>query len=177
VSHKEALTQGMVERFLRSYGAFRSAVKAELKEAGLSKRPRVAVIGSGDMTELVYLALTELGVASVGFYAAPPHLSGVPPCGESQCGEPGHEPSAGRELLGRSVRPANEIGSDEDEAIVVATAGDSSDLLAWLVNSGVSRNRVVAISSGRFGDLTGHAPNIGTPIHSDQANQADQEIE
>jgi DNA-binding MarR family transcriptional regulator len=153
VSHKEALAQGVVKQFLRNYSAFRSVVKAELEEAGLSKRPCVSVIGSGDMTELVYLALTELGVAAVDFYAVPPNLAG----------KQGDESLADRELLGRSVRPASEIGPDKDEAIeneaiVVATAGDSSDLVTWLVSSGVSRNRVFAMSNGRFGDLTSHTP-------------------
>ena len=146
VSHKEALTQGVVERFLRSYSAFRSVVKAELQEAGVSKRPRVAVIGTGDMSELVYLALTDLGVADVGFYAAPPHLTRTPD----------FESSGSWELVGRAVRPASEIGSDEDETIVVAVAGDPSDFVAWLASSGVSRNRVITISNRRFGDLTGH---------------------
>jgi DNA-binding MarR family transcriptional regulator len=146
VSHKEALTQGVVERFLRGYNAFRAVVTAELKEAGLSKRPRVAVIGPDDMSELVYLALTDLGVARVAFYAAPTHFTDIAE----------YETLGGRELLGRPVLPASEIDPDEDEAIVVATSGDSSDLVAWLVRSRVSRDRVFAISNGRFGDLTGH---------------------
>jgi DNA-binding MarR family transcriptional regulator len=165
VSHKEALTQGMVERFLRSYKAFRTVVTAELKEAGLSKRPCVAVIGPDDMSELVYLALTDLGVAKVGFYAAPTDSAGALPCadqGYEGYGSLNSRDLGERELLGRSVRPASEIGSDENEAIVVAAAGDSSDLVAWLVSSGVNRKMVVVISNGRFGDLTGHdmAPNV-----------------
>ncbi len=147
VTHKAFLAQGVVERFLHRYNSFRAAVRAELEEAGISKKSRVAVVGSEEMTELVYLALTDLGIDDIVFYAAQPPSAGA---------------SAKRKVLGRPMQHLDAIigatESPEHGAVVVATAGNPADLVAWLKDNGVCEDRVVTLFSSRVGELTANSP-------------------
>lgn len=147
VSHKALLAQGVVEQFLSRYRSFRSIVQAELKQAGLTPRSRVAVVGSEEMSEFVYLALTDMGVESVCFYSIPVTANG-----------PEADIGSRRELLGRSVRSPDAIGdavgAGEHDVVVVATAGNPAALVAGLITNGVAQERLVNLSGGRVGELS-----------------------
>lgn len=127
-SHKAQLAQRVVKQFLHQYRAFRVVVTGELEAAGISPTSKVAVVGTGEMRELVDLSLRELGVD----VAARPE-----PRPETPGEAPGETP--GEVAL-------DSIGPDEYDYIVVATAEDSSGIVDRLVGSGVSEGRVVTVS-------------------------------
>jgi DNA-binding Lrp family transcriptional regulator len=147
VSHKALLAQGVVEQFLSRYASFRSSVQSELEQAGLTGRSRVAIVGSEEMSELIYLALTDLGVESIFFYSIPVTVEGS----EADIGSK-------RELLGRPVRSTDAIGdaigAGEHDVVVVATAGNPAALVAGLIKNGVARERLVTLSGGMVGELS-----------------------
>ncbi len=159
VSHKALLAQGVVEQFLSRYSSFRSIVQAELEQAGLTPRSRVAVVGSEEMSELIYLAVTNMGVESVCFYSVPMTVDG-PMTLERPVTVEGPEADIGsrRELLGRPVRSPSAIGdavgAGEHDVVVVATAGNPAALIATLIKSGVAREHLVNLSGGRVGELS-----------------------
>jgi DNA-binding MarR family transcriptional regulator len=153
VSHKALLAQGVVEQFLSRYSWFRSIVQAELEQAGLSGRSRVAIVGSEEMSELIYLALTDLGVENVCFYSTPVPEDGPGPVdGTKPVDGTRAEIAPGRELLGRPVRSpdaiGDAIGAGEHDVVVVATAGNPAALVAELIKNGVAEERLVTLSGG-----------------------------
>ena len=141
VSHKALLAQGVVEQFLSRYSSFRSIVQSELKQAGITPRSRVAVAGSEEMSELIYLALTDLRVESVCFYSTPVSVDG-----------PEADIGTRRELLGRPVRSPNAIGdaigAGEHDVVVVAATGNPAALVAELIKNGIAEERLVTLSGG-----------------------------
>ena len=69
VARKVQLTLAYVDRVLDHYQRVRSSLREGLASEILNTESRVAIYGSSELAELVYLALRDLGVTEIEVYA------------------------------------------------------------------------------------------------------------
>jgi len=69
-SRKVQLTTTYIRRYLDHYRWVRQILREELEPLGLNAESRVALYGTGEFAELVYLALKELGIEQLNVFAA-----------------------------------------------------------------------------------------------------------
>jgi hypothetical protein len=69
VSRKFQLTAAYVHRVLGQYQRVRQMVRSEIESLGLHRESRIAIYGTGELAELVYLALQEMRIEEVDFYS------------------------------------------------------------------------------------------------------------
>ncbi len=72
ISHKARLTVSYIQRFLGQFQEVRQMLRDELETMNLNAESRIAVCGAKSSAELVYLALRELEVEEIDFYAQDP---------------------------------------------------------------------------------------------------------
>ena len=128
VSHKVRLTVAYIHRVLDHYQKVRQTLREELEPLALTKESRVAIYGTGEFAELVYLGLRELGIEEIDIYD--------------------REPGEGRRFLGMPVHDLKSIHPESHDQIVVATTGDSKVPLAEIQDVGVSLQQVVTFFNG-----------------------------
>ena len=69
ISRKLQLTIAFVQRFLGQYQRVRQMLRREMQDLALNEESRVAVYGTGEFAELVYLALKELAIEEVDIFS------------------------------------------------------------------------------------------------------------
>ena len=67
-SHKLQLTFIYVRRVLDDYGKVRKILRQELAPLALHQESEVAIYGTGDFAELVFLGLKEIGIEEIDIY-------------------------------------------------------------------------------------------------------------
>lgn len=75
-SHKIHLTVGYIRRVLDDYQGVRNTLRQELKPLALNEESSVALCGSGDFAELVYLGLKELGIEELDIFETDGRVGG-----------------------------------------------------------------------------------------------------
>jgi hypothetical protein len=68
-TRKIHLTVSYIHRFLDHYQTVRQTLRQELAPLSLNAESRVAIFGSGELAELVYLGLREAGIEEIDIYA------------------------------------------------------------------------------------------------------------
>lgn len=68
-SHRVTLMVTYVHRVLDNYRAVRQTLREQLEPLALNRESRVAIVGTSDFAELVYLGLKELGIEEMDFFA------------------------------------------------------------------------------------------------------------
>ena len=68
MTRKLNLTLAYIEAFLGHYRRVRKILKENLNSLTLNKESRVAIIGTGELAELAYLALLDIGVDEIDMY-------------------------------------------------------------------------------------------------------------
>ena len=68
MTRKLNLTLAYIESFLGHYRRVRKILKENLNSLTLNKESRVAIIGTGELAELAYLALLDIGVEEIDMY-------------------------------------------------------------------------------------------------------------
>ena len=111
-SHKVRLTVTYIYRVLDHYQKVRQTLRAELEPLALTAESRVALYGTSEFAELVYLGLRELGIEEIEIFGA------------------GSE-SGGR-FLGMPVQDVAKLQPESYDRIVVAFMGDSEAALGEL---------------------------------------------
>jgi len=115
-SHKLRLTVGYISRVLDHYQHVRETLREQLQPLALNQESRVAIYGTGEFAELVYLGLREIGIEEIDFYSST-------------------QPD-GRKFLGMTVRDPATLHPEEYDRVVVALLGDVRlDELEGLVTS------------------------------------------
>ncbi len=76
-SRKIELTVAYVHHFLEQYQGVRRTLRQELEPLALHAESRVAILGTGDYAELVYLALKDFGVEEMDVYASGREVGGM----------------------------------------------------------------------------------------------------
>ena len=69
VSHKIRLTIDYIKRFLNQYQKIRQTLRAQLEPLALHEESRVALVGTGEFAELVYLGLKDLGIQEIEIFS------------------------------------------------------------------------------------------------------------
>ena len=69
-TYKFRLTVGYIARVLDHYQTVRQILREEIKGLAMNEETRVAMYGTGEFAELIYLGLKEIGVEEIDFYAA-----------------------------------------------------------------------------------------------------------
>ena len=69
-SRKIQLLVTYVHHFLEQYQRVRQTLRQELEPLALHAESRVAIVGTGDFAELVYLALKDFGIEEMDVYAS-----------------------------------------------------------------------------------------------------------
>ena len=122
-SHKIRLTVAYIHRFLNHYQQVREALRQQLIPLALHEESRIAIYGTGEFAELVYLGLKEYSIEEIDVYGA----------------ADGHN---GR-FLGIPIRNVGTLEPGEYDRIVIASLGDSDRISEMLQQQCVGQQKVV----------------------------------
>ena len=122
-SHRIRLMATYVRRVMDHYQTVRRALREQLEPLALNEESRVAIYGTGEFAELVYLGLKEIGIEEMDIF--------------SSVKQEGHR------FLGMPVRDAANLRAEEYDRVVVALLQDSEEVLAELCERGASPEKLV----------------------------------
>jgi hypothetical protein len=102
----------------------RQTLREQLESLVLHQESRVAIYGSGEFAELVYLGLRELGIEEIEVF--------------------GPNGSAGQRFLGIPVRDISTLQSTEYDRVMIALLGGLERISSDLLSKGVDPEKLVA---------------------------------
>ena len=121
-SRKAQLTFSYVERFRDHYKRVRMLLRDDLGDLATDPRSRIAIYGSTELAELMYLALRDLGLTSIDVF------DGDGPKGD---------------FLGSPVKTLGSIVPADYAKVIVAFPSDIDARTEELAGAGVARDRIV----------------------------------
>ena len=133
-SHKLRLTLGYVHRVLDHYKTVRHTLREQLAPLSLNAESRVAIYGTGEFAELVYLGLRDLGIEEIEIF------------------DQNH--ANGARFLAMPVGDLASLEPERYDGVVLAILGDAEKNLTKLTEHGVDRAKLVAFfldGKGRMG--------------------------
>jgi len=105
-SHKLRLTLGYISRVLDNYQTVRQTLRDQIEPLAMNEETRVAMFGTGEFAELIYLGLKEIGVEEIDFFD-----SGA---------------TSDQLFLGKRVRDISTLETDVYDHVVVAFLDNST---------------------------------------------------
>jgi DNA-binding MarR family transcriptional regulator len=126
-SHRIRLMVSYVHSVLDRYRGIRQNLRDQLDPLALNEESRVAVYGTGDFAELIYLGLKELSINEIYFFEK--------------------TPKPGRRFLGTPVQGIDSINSYEYDRVVVAYLEPPDSLVVELEKKGVTADKLVRFFS------------------------------
>ena len=120
---KVHLTLSYINRFMGHYQRVRQTLREELAVQSLHAESRVAIYGTGEFAELVFLGLKELGVDEVDFFD--------------------DKEVTGSKFLGMAVQDISTFRPDQYERIVIGRIGDAGKPLRALFEIGADPEQCV----------------------------------
>lgn len=102
-SHKMRLTVAYVSRVLHHYQKVRQTLREQLEPLALHSESRIAICGTGELAELVYLGLKELEIEEIEIF--------------------GPTEAAGQKFLGLLVQDVAELRPEDYDKVVIAELG------------------------------------------------------
>ena len=127
-SRKLQLTVSYIRRFLDQYQKVRRSLGEELAIERLNAESRVAIYGTGEFAELVYLGLKDLGIEEIEVFD--------------------RDPGVGTKFLGMLVQGMAEIQPDQYDRVVVGFAGEATAQYLELREAGVRPEKLVLLFAG-----------------------------
>ena len=121
VGRKANLTMAYVDRVLGHYWRVREILRDDLEGMALVPESRMAIYGAGEMGELMYLVLRDMGVTRVDFF----------------------DEHGGRSLLGTTVRDLKAIEPDEYVKVMVAFSSDIAERSDDLRANDVTESQII----------------------------------
>lgn len=122
-SHKVRLTVAYVHRVLDHYQKVRQTLREQLEPLALHQESRIAIYGTGEFAELVYLGLRDMDIEEMDFFTS--------------------EMSDGLRFLGTPVRDIGTLQTDNYDWIVVASLASSKAVCNTLKDQGVAAEKLV----------------------------------
>ena len=122
-SHKLRLTVAYLHRVLDHYQTVRQTLRQELEPLALHEESRVAIYGTGEFAELVYLGLKELEIEEIDVFASMDGVSG--------------------RFLGMQVQDVATLRAEKYDRILIALLGGSAAVEAELRQQGAGQEKVV----------------------------------
>lgn len=124
VRRKVHLTYGYIESFLGHYKRVRALLGEDLGSLPLGADSSVAVYGTSELAEIVYLALQDIGITRIDFIEKTP-------CADS--------------FLGRPLRSLESVSPDDYVRIVVAVTKGIEHKVQILKSIGIQESRIVGL--------------------------------
>jgi hypothetical protein len=129
-SHKIRLTAAYIHRVLDHYQRVRQTLREQLEPLALNVESRIAIYGTGEFAELVYLGIREIGIEEIDVF--------------------GTNESHDTKFLGLPVQDVVLLKPDQYDRILIGSLADSGALRAQLAEVGVgSENLVSFFENGR----------------------------
>lgn len=125
ISHKVRLTVSYISRVMDDFDRVRRTLAEELDPLALNEESQIAIFGTGEFAELVYLGLKDHGIDEIDVFG----------------------PDGGK-FLGMPVREPNSLVSERYDWVMLAVLNDSDSPLDDLLVQGVSADKLVSF----FGD-------------------------
>ena len=122
------LTMAYVHRFLDHYQQVRQALREELGMMGLHEESRIAIYGTGEFAELVYLALRENDIEELDVF-----------------GPPGPSPA---KFLGIRVQDIQTLRPEAYDRVIVAHLNGAGSISQELEDMGIGPDKLVSFFAG-----------------------------
>ena len=123
VSQKLRLTVAYVQRILNHYSQIRQTLRDQLQLFALHPESRVAICGTGDFAELVYLGLKENGIEEIEVFDWSPNGNGS--------------------FLGMRIRDLGTLDPNRYDCVLVSVLGRTNEITKSLKERGTPPERVV----------------------------------
>ena len=123
LSRKVGLTVGYISRFLDHYHNVRQTLREELSPLALNEESSVAIFGTGEFAELVFLGLREIGIEEIDIFAS--------------------EGAGGGKFLGMPVRDAATLRPEQYDRVVIGDLADWEPMVLELQKLGVAPDHMV----------------------------------
>jgi DNA-binding MarR family transcriptional regulator len=127
-SLKIKLTLSYVHRVLNHYRNVRQTLAEELAPLSLNPESRVAIYGTTELAELVFLGLGDYGIEEIDIFTA--------------------EQANGARFLAMPVQDIKSMIPERHDRVMVATIGGSERAFAQLKQQGVEPSRLVSFFPG-----------------------------
>lgn len=121
--HRAQLMVSYVHRVLNHYQRVRHTLREQLEPLALNAESRVAIYGTEEFAELVYLGLREIGIEEIDVYG-PPNKSGT-------------------RFLGMPVHQISALRPQEYDRVAVAVLSDTESICSNIEELGVGPDRIV----------------------------------
>ena len=128
-SHRLGLLVSYVNRFFYHYRSVRQTLREELLLHPLHVESRVAMCGTGEFAELVYLGLREIGIEDLDIF--------------------GSQSANGQRFLGLPVRDLADLKPEQYDRVVVAQLGDTSATDAALQEQDTPSEKLITFLANR----------------------------
>ena len=122
-SHKIHLTATYVGRFLDHYRRVRQTLREELLPLALHEESRVAIYGTGEFAELVYLGLKEVGLSEMYIFD--------------------NTSSPNQQFMGMPVKEISRLQIDDYDRVFLANLNGMPECLAETLRDESSKDKVV----------------------------------
>lgn len=123
LAHKLRLTTGYISRVLDHYQNVRQTLREQMEGLDVNEESRIAVCGTNEFAELVYLGLKEIGIGEITF------------CSNGK--------AVGEWFLGVPVEDVMKIKFEDYDKLVIAELHGSEALNQVLSDLGVPKQKVV----------------------------------
>jgi hypothetical protein len=127
-SRKISLTVDYIRRNMWHYQQVRQTLRQEMESLAFHEETRVAVFGTGEFAELVYLGLRDFGITEIDIFS-----SGSP---------------NGQTFLGMPVHSIDSLNADEYDRVIMAFLGEAKVAAATLSHHDDLSNKLVVFFSG-----------------------------
>jgi len=130
VTRKVQLTLAYVDRFMDHYRRLRVSLREQLASIPLDPRSRIAIYGTSELAELVFLALRDLGVTEIEVFD--------------------RDGRRGR-FLGMRVQPLASLDASKFSGVIIAAPNSLEVRTRELVGVGVQPSQIVSALSDHKG--------------------------
>lgn len=131
LAHKLQLTVAYIDRVLNHYHNVRHTLREEMETLAVNEESRVAIMGTGEFAELVFLGLREIGIEDIEMFAS--------------------TSSVGGRFLGMPVQDVTAIIPEKYDRILVAVLENSEESSGKLLDLGAPPDKVVTFFAGNNG--------------------------
>ena len=123
LAHKLRLTTGYISRVLDHYHNVRQTLREQMEGLDVNEESRIAVCGTNEFAELVYLGLKEIGIGEIAF------------CSKGK--------AVGERFLGVPVEDVTKIKFEDYDKVVIAELTGSEALIELLSDLGLPEQKII----------------------------------
>lgn len=131
LARKLQLTVAYIDRVLNHYHNVRHTLREEMETLAVNEESRVAIMGTGEFAELVFLGLREIGIEDIEMFSS--------------------TSSVGGRFLGMPVQDVMAIIPEKYDRILVAVLENSKGSSGKLLDLGAPPGKVVTFFAGNNG--------------------------